>query len=154
MPRIRALRSVRTPANPQRLSNRSILGRRSPQSSQAGRSGGPRRGPTSWEGQPGDRLVGKGGARLAGRITASGSKNAVLPIMAAALLTDEPLVLRRVPELRDVATMIKILERLGVTAEAEGRDLILRGSTHGPAEADYDLVSTMSASVGVLGPLV
>src|SRR5262245_24664794 len=150
MPRIRALRSVRTPANPQRLSNRSILGRRSPQSSCAGG----RQGPTSWEGQPVDRLVVKGGARLAGRITAAGSKNAVLPIMAAALLTDEPLVLRRVPELRDVATMIKILERLGVTAEAEGRNLILRGSTHGPSEADYDLVSTMSASVGVLGPLV
>ncbi|HZJ69729.1 MAG TPA: UDP-N-acetylglucosamine 1-carboxyvinyltransferase, partial [Planctomycetota bacterium] len=101
-----------------------------------------------------DRLVVRGGARLAGRITAAGSKNAVLPIMAAALLTDEPLVLRRVPELRDVATMVKILERLGVTAEADGRDLVLRGSTHGPAEADYDLVSTMRASVCVLGPLV
>ena len=101
-----------------------------------------------------DRLLVRGGARLAGRITAAGSKNAVLPIMAAALLTDEPLVLRRVPELRDVATMIQILERLGVTAEREAGTLVLRGSTHGPSEADYDLVSTMRASVCVLGPLV
>ena len=101
-----------------------------------------------------DRLLVRGGARLAGRITAAGSKNAVLPIMAASLLTDEPLVLRRVPELRDVTTMVQILERLGVTAERDGGTLVLRGSTHGPSEADYDLVSTMRASVCVLGPLV
>ncbi|HZL98928.1 MAG TPA: UDP-N-acetylglucosamine 1-carboxyvinyltransferase, partial [Planctomycetota bacterium] len=96
----------------------------------------------------------RGGVRLAGRITAAGSKNAVLPIMAAALLTDEPLVLRRVPELRDVATMSQILQRLGVRVEREGDTLVLHGSTHGPSEADYDLVSTMRASVCVLGPLI
>src|SRR5262245_50897113 len=61
-----------------------------------------------------DRLMVSGGTRLEGRVSASGSKNAVLPCMAAALLTDQPVVLHRVPDLRDVRTMAQILERLGV----------------------------------------
>jgi UDP-N-acetylglucosamine 1-carboxyvinyltransferase len=101
-----------------------------------------------------DRLIVQGGARLAGRIRAGGSKNAVLPVMAASLLTDEPLVISRVPELRDVATMAKILQRLGVTVRREGDVLSLQSGQDGGVEADYDLVSTMRASVCVLGPLV
>jgi UDP-N-acetylglucosamine 1-carboxyvinyltransferase len=101
-----------------------------------------------------DRLIVQGGARLAGRIRAGGSKNAVLPVMAASLLTDEPLVISRVPELRDVATMAKILQRLGVAVSREGDVLSLQGGRDGSVEAAYDLVSTMRASVCVLGPLV
>jgi UDP-N-acetylglucosamine 1-carboxyvinyltransferase len=101
-----------------------------------------------------DRLVVEGGARLEGRLTASGSKNAVLPVMAAALLTDEPLVLHRVPDLRDVGTLAGILQGLGVSAEREGSSLTLHTVDPTPCEAAYDLVSTMRASVCVLGPLV
>jgi UDP-N-acetylglucosamine 1-carboxyvinyltransferase len=95
-----------------------------------------------------------GGARLEGRLTAAGSKNAVLPIMAAALLTEDELVIHRVPDLRDVRTMAQILERLGVSITRDGATLVLRGSAEGGVEAAYDLVSTMRASVCVLGPLV
>jgi UDP-N-acetylglucosamine 1-carboxyvinyltransferase len=101
-----------------------------------------------------DRLIVQGGTRLEGRITAAGSKNAVLPVMAAALLCDEPLVLHRVPELRDVSTMMQILQRLGVRVDKDGGTLILQGNPDGGVEADYDLVSTMRGSICVLGPLV
>ncbi len=106
-----------------------------------------------------DRLVVNGGARLEGRLTASGSKNAVLPLMAAALLTDEPVVLHRVPALRDVTTMGLILKQLGVELQAEDGTLVLQAASteslrDEPREASYDLVSTMRASVCVLGPLV
>jgi UDP-N-acetylglucosamine 1-carboxyvinyltransferase len=101
-----------------------------------------------------DRLLVEGGARLEGRLTASGSKNAVLPMMAAALLTDEPVVLHRVPELRDVTTLTEILARLGVRVERDGETLVLQTVDESAHEADYDLVSTMRASVCVLGPLV
>ncbi|MHC5210111.1 MAG: UDP-N-acetylglucosamine 1-carboxyvinyltransferase [Planctomycetota bacterium] len=101
-----------------------------------------------------DRLVVQGGARLEGRITAAGSKNAVLPVMAAALLSDEPLTLHHVPDLRDVSTMMQILQQLGVRVDRDGSTLILQGNADGGVEADYDLVSTMRGSVCVLGPLV
>ena len=102
-----------------------------------------------------DRLIVEGGARLEGRLRASGSKNAVLPVMAAALLTDEPLRLANVPRLRDVATMERILESLGVAVRRGDDDVLeLRSRDDGPCEAPYDLVSTMRASVCVLGPLV
>ncbi len=101
-----------------------------------------------------ERLIVAGRARLEGRVTAAGSKNAVLPIMAAALLTDDEVVIHRVPDLRDVRTMAQILERLGVRVLRDGSTLVLKGSGEGGVEAAYDLVSTMRASVCVLGPLV
>ena len=102
-----------------------------------------------------DRLIVTGGARLEGRVAASGSKNAVLPCMAAALLTDEPVILHRVPDLRDVRTMAQILERLGVRCTRDGGTLTLQCTTGGaPSVAPYDLVSTMRASISVLGPLI
>ncbi len=101
-----------------------------------------------------DQFEVTGGARLAGRVAAAGSKNAVLPIMAAALLTDEPLVIHNVPALRDVATLALILEQLGVTATREGSTLTLHADPTGPSRASYDLVSTMRASICVLGPLI
>ncbi len=96
----------------------------------------------------------RGGRRLEGTITASGSKNATLPIMAAALLTDEPLILRRVPHLRDIATQAQILGELGVEVARDGETLTLRVVTEEPDTAPYDLVSTMRASICVLGPLL
>jgi UDP-N-acetylglucosamine 1-carboxyvinyltransferase len=101
-----------------------------------------------------DRLIVRGGGRLTGELRAAGSKNAVLPLMAAALLTDEPVVLSHVPELRDVETMGRILAHLGVEVRKEGRSVSLTAANDGSVEAPYDLVSTMRASVCVLGPLV
>lgn len=74
--------------------------------------------------------------------------------MAAALLTDEPLVLRRVPHLRDIATLAEILGQLGVEVARDGDTLTLRVVTEEPDTAPYDLVATMRASICVLGPLL
>lgn len=101
-----------------------------------------------------DRLIVEGGARLEGRLSAKGSKNAVLPVMAACLLADGPLRLTNVPRLRDVDTMASILATLGVEVAAGDGVLELTTQADGPCEAPYDLVSTMRASVCVLGPLV
>jgi UDP-N-acetylglucosamine 1-carboxyvinyltransferase len=104
-----------------------------------------------------DRIVVRGGRRLAGEVRASGSKNATLALMAAALLTDEETVLRNVPRVRDVATMIKILEALGVRCAFDADDehvLRIQGGRVSHPEAPYDLVRQMRASFLVLGPLV
>ncbi|MBI4880070.1 MAG: UDP-N-acetylglucosamine 1-carboxyvinyltransferase [Planctomycetes bacterium] len=101
-----------------------------------------------------DTILVRGGKRLEGSVTASGSKNATLPLMAAALLTDEPLVLRRVPHLRDIATLAEILGQLGVEVARDGDTLTLRVVTEEPDTAPYDLVATMRASICVLGPLL
>jgi UDP-N-acetylglucosamine 1-carboxyvinyltransferase len=102
-----------------------------------------------------DRLIIEGGIPLAGEITVSGAKNAALPILTAALLTDEPLVLENVPRLRDVTTMLDLLGQMGVMVardEKLGVELTARAPNH--PVAPYDLVKTMRASVLVLGPLV
>ena len=104
-----------------------------------------------------DRIVVRGGRRLEGEVWASGSKNATLALMAASLLTDGETVLRNVPRVRDVLTMMKILEALGVRCEWDaGDEHVLRihsGAVSHP-EAPYDLVRQMRASFLVLGPLV
>ncbi len=102
-----------------------------------------------------DRLRIEGPNRLEGTVAAAGAKNAALPALAASLLTSEPLVLSRLPAVRDIATMTRLLGHLGVESVERGGSLELRHT--GPAEADdapYDLVKTMRASVLVLGPLV
>lgn len=101
-----------------------------------------------------DKIVVKGGARLSGRLSASGSKNAALPLMAAALLTDEPVILRNVPDLRDVQTLAKILEGLGVEVTRDGETLRLQVAHERDSVAPWELVSTMRASICVLGPLL
>jgi len=101
-----------------------------------------------------DQLIVSGGARLEGRLHAAGSKNAVLPVMAASLLTDEPLVIRGAPKLRDVTTMSRILACLGVETTYEGDSMVLTPTGEVSVEAPYDLVSTMRASVCVLAPLI
>lgn len=95
-----------------------------------------------------------GGNRLVGSVPISGAKNAALPILAAALLADGEHVFRNVPNLRDVHTMTRLLERLG--AQAEYTDGRVQVTLAGPIEptAPYDLVKQMRASVLVLGPLV
>jgi UDP-N-acetylglucosamine 1-carboxyvinyltransferase len=96
-----------------------------------------------------------GGVRLLGRVRASGSKNAALPIMAAALLVDGPVTLEEVPDLADVNTLALLLGYLGVEVKRD-LDGNLRIATIDPAptKADYDLVRRMRASFCVLGPLL
>lgn len=101
-----------------------------------------------------DKLIVEGGARLKGEVTVSGAKNAVLPILAATLLTDEPCVIKGVPNLRDTNSMLKILRALGKVAEFDkGRVSVCAGKASRHV-AEYKLVSTMRASFCVLGPLL
>jgi len=101
-----------------------------------------------------DKLIIKGGSRLKGEVIISGSKNSVLPILAATLLTDEPCIIKDVPNLRDVNTMLKILRTLGKNAELDKGTLTVTSSGRRNFIADYKLVSTMRASFCVLGPLL
>ncbi len=101
-----------------------------------------------------EKLVIEGGKPLKGEIKISGSKNTVLPIMAATLLTDEPCIIRNVPNLRDTLTMIKILKSLGKNVEyTDGRLTILANGKLNHI-AEHKLVSTMRGSFCVLGPLL
>ncbi|MEO7336414.1 MAG: UDP-N-acetylglucosamine 1-carboxyvinyltransferase [Caldimonas sp.] len=101
-----------------------------------------------------DKLLIRGGRPLEGTVTISGAKNAALPEMCAALLTDEELSLRNVPRLQDVTTTCKLLESLGVAVERGAEAMTLRANRVTSREASYDLVKTMRASILVLGPLL
>ncbi|UCF45872.1 MAG: UDP-N-acetylglucosamine 1-carboxyvinyltransferase [Myxococcales bacterium] len=95
-----------------------------------------------------------GGNRLVGSVPISGAKNAALPILTAALLADGEHVFRNVPNLRDIHTMTRLLERLGAKAQyVDGRVRVRLSGSIEPT-APYDLVKQMRASVLVLGPLV
>jgi len=101
-----------------------------------------------------DKLVIEGGARLKGEVIVSGAKNAVLPILAATLLTDDPCLIKGVPNLRDTSSMLKILRSLGKVADFEkGKVCVGQGKSLSHI-AEYKLVSTMRASFCVLGPLL
>ena len=100
-----------------------------------------------------ESLLIKGGVPLHGDVTISGAKNAVLPIMAATLLTAEPCVIRRVPDLSDVAFMVKILQSLGAEAKFEAGTLTVRAAKIKPY-GDYDLIRKMRGSICILGPLL
>ena len=102
-----------------------------------------------------DKLVIRGGVKLEGVIDIGGSKNAALPIMAAALLSAGKSVLKNVPRLTDVDTMMNLLNYLGANSwrGAEG-ELIIEGAGVNKTVAPYELVSTMRASISVLGPLL
>ena len=102
-----------------------------------------------------DKLVIEGGVPLAGTVAISGAKNAALPILTAALLTDEPLLINNVPHLRDVSTMLNLLMQMGVTTSLDEKGGVeLRAGKITDPVAPYELVKTMRASVLVLGPLV
>jgi UDP-N-acetylglucosamine 1-carboxyvinyltransferase len=101
-----------------------------------------------------DKLVITGGRRLDGAITISGAKNAALPILAAALLTTDTLEVSNLPALRDVGTMIRLLERMGVRVARDDGRAALTADAVSSLEASYDLVKTMRASILVLGPML
>jgi UDP-N-acetylglucosamine 1-carboxyvinyltransferase len=100
-----------------------------------------------------DSFLIKGGVPLHGEVTISGSKNAALPILAATLLTDEPCVIRRVPDLSDTRFMVKILESLGASAKFENGTVTVHAKKI-KGYADYDLVRKMRGSICIAGPLL
>ena len=102
-----------------------------------------------------DKLLIRGGRELRGEVLVSGAKNAALPELCAALLTAQPVTLRNVPRLQDVATMLKLIRNMGVSVEqsADGTVRIDASKLSSP-EAPYELVKTMRASVLALGPLL
>src|ERR1700749_3727555 len=101
-----------------------------------------------------DRIRICGGARLQGAIPISGAKNAALPLMAACLLTHEPLVLSNVPQLADIAFMAELLKSFGAEAARSDGTLTLSAAHIRHTTAGYDLVRKMRASFLVLGPLL
>ncbi len=102
-----------------------------------------------------DKIVIEGGVPLSGEVAVSGSKNAALPIMMASLLTAEPVIIRNVPRLRDIATALTLLGHLGVEGRwLDDHTLELCAAQIKSHEAPYDLVKTMRASFFVLGPLL
>jgi UDP-N-acetylglucosamine 1-carboxyvinyltransferase len=105
-----------------------------------------------------DKFVIRGGNPLLGTVRVSGAKNAALPAMAAALLTEEPVILENMPQVRDIETTRKLLSKMGAEVElgygrAQHRSTICCRALTTP-EASYELVKTMRASTLVLGPLV
>ena len=100
-----------------------------------------------------DSLLIKGGIPLHGEVTISGAKNAVLPIMAATLLTSEPCVIRRVPDLTDVRFMGQILTSLGADVAFDGDSVRIQAARIKP-HGDYELIRKMRGSICILGPLV
>ena len=102
-----------------------------------------------------DKLLIRGGRPLHGELRVSGAKNAALPILAATLLASRPVVVRNLPHLHDVTTMIELLGCLGVQVIVDERlGVEVDASTITNFQADYELVKTMRASILVLGPLV
>jgi UDP-N-acetylglucosamine 1-carboxyvinyltransferase len=102
-----------------------------------------------------DKLQIQGGPPLEGEVRISGAKNATLPILAGALLADDPVVVANVPHLKDVTTTVELLGRMGATVTIDERMRIeVDGSSVKECFAPYELVKTMRASILVLGPLV
>ncbi len=102
-----------------------------------------------------DAFVIDGGSPLRGSLRVNGSKNAALPLLAATLLTDAPVTLRRVPALADIANMRRLLHELGCDlSEPEPGAVTLTATDESASHARYDIVRTMRASVSVLGPLL
>ncbi len=101
-----------------------------------------------------DKLLIRGGKRLRGTVTVSGAKNAALPILAATLLTDAPCVISNIPRLTDIRTMSKILGELGKEVTRKDGTLTVKNRTVRRTRTPYELVSTMRASICVLGPLI
>ena len=102
-----------------------------------------------------DKLLIRGGRKLRGEVLISGAKNAALPELCAALLTDRPVTLHNVPRLKDVATMLKLVHNMGVRAERDDNGTVrIDARSLEVPEAPYELVKTMRASVLALGPLL
>lgn len=100
------------------------------------------------------KLVIEGCHRLNGEVRISGAKNAALPIMCASILTCEVLHLGNLPDMHDVATMIKLLQQMGVVVESGDQEARFNAAALDKPEAPYDMVKTMRAAILVLGPLL
>ncbi len=101
-----------------------------------------------------EKLVIQGGKRLNGEVEISGAKNATLPILAATILADGESVIENVPNLRDISTMIRLLRSLGVRVTQSNGSISVKPTNALVPLAPYKLVSTMRASICVLGPLL
>ncbi len=101
-----------------------------------------------------DKLIIEGGVTLKGTVEVSGSKNALLPILAATLLTKDKCVLKNAPDLRDTVSMLRLLRFLGSNFDFKDHAIVIRPNGSEIVEAPYKLVSTMRASFCVLGPLL
>ncbi len=101
-----------------------------------------------------DRIIIHGGKKLKGTIKISNAKNALLPIMSAALLTNEKVILEDVPNYRDIESMCLVLETIGAKVEYKDRHLVIDASGFDNYKAPYDLVRKMRASIYVLGPMI
>ena len=95
-----------------------------------------------------------GANRLKGQIKISGSKNASLPILAATLLSNKKVYLKNLPRVKDIETMINLLQSLGSKIKFEKRNLVIDNSKQKKKFASYSLVKTMRAGILVLGPLL
>ena len=102
-----------------------------------------------------NKLIIRGGVPLSGEVRVSGSKNAVLPILAGTLLADSPVIIRNVPHLHDVTTTLELLGRMGVLRTmGEKMSIEVDPTSLENTFAPYELVKTMRASILVLGPLL
>ncbi|MGL4208484.1 MAG: UDP-N-acetylglucosamine 1-carboxyvinyltransferase [Candidatus Adiutrix sp.] len=101
-----------------------------------------------------DQILIQGRSPLRGEVTVSGAKNAALPLMAASILCDGPLILENMPTMRDLDTMVNLLRHMGGQAEISNKQAELNLSSLNCPEAPYELVKTMRASSLVLGPLL
>lgn len=101
-----------------------------------------------------DKFFIRGGRRLEGKVEISGSKNEALPLIVASILSDEISVIRNVPDLVDIKSMLSLLEVLNVKWEMKGSELIIDPSRCDQCEAPYDIVRKMRASIYVLGALL
>src|SRR5919199_889956 len=104
---------------------------------------------------PMERFVVEGGRRLEGTIRPGGNKNAALPILAACLLTDEPITLRNLPDIQDVRVMLQILEAIGVTVERLETNVVrLAAKGDCSSNPDTELSRKIRASILLAGPLL
>ncbi len=101
-----------------------------------------------------DKFVICGGTPLRGEVPTSGAKNSALPVLAASLLTEKPVLLRRIPSVRDIVTMMQLLRSTGAKLDKCDGGIRVEARTLTKSEAPYELVKTMRASSLVLGPLV
>ncbi len=101
-----------------------------------------------------DKLIVKGGHRLKGAVNISGSKNASLPILAASLLTDEPMCITRVPDVSDTNYMLQILSQLGASVERSSGTVRISSRSGISSSASYEQVRKMRASICLLGPMM
>ncbi|MGE4231745.1 MAG: UDP-N-acetylglucosamine 1-carboxyvinyltransferase [Bacteriovoracia bacterium] len=101
-----------------------------------------------------DKLIIEGGTPIHGKVQVSGAKNAALPILLSAILTDQECLFSNVPDLADITTTIKLIRELGFSAEQNGHQVSVCAKEPKSIRASYDLVRTMRASILVLGPLL